>query len=116
MLGIADDGRWQIIDYQGNLQSKNWDETMKILHDRIDMVQWTSFEHDGYVHAVTTAVATEVRKTKSGNRVRRIEMRNPGSKPTTRAEGPILAGSQLVEALLRIKATNKMSDERISNL
>ena len=47
--------------------------------------------------------------------MRRIEMRNPGSTPTAPTEGPILTGSQLVEELLRIKATNKMSDRKIAN-
>jgi hypothetical protein len=115
VLGIADDGRWKLIDYQGNVQSKSWAETMRVLHEGIDTVQWTSFEHDGYIHAAKTAVATEIRKTKSGNRMRRIEIRNPGSTPTAPAEGPILAGSQLVEALLRIKTTNKVSERRTAN-
>ena len=115
MLDIADDDSWKLTDDQGNVQSMSRAETMRVLHEKLDTIRWTSFEHDGYVQAATTAVTAEMRKTKSGERGRRLEIRNPGSTPTAPAEGPILAGSQLVEAMLKIKATYKMSDERIAN-
>jgi hypothetical protein len=115
VLDITDDDGWKLTDDLGNVQSKSRAEAMREIHERMDTIRWTSFENDGYVQAATTAVTAEMRKTKSGERMRRVEIRNPGSTPTAPAEGPILTGPPLVEALLSIKTTNKMSDERIAN-